>query len=380
MTASHLDFYTRYGISPVRQDISDLRRHFERREALYRHLGLLPGFFPQRTVLEVGPGGGYNSIYTASLAPSRYVLVEGNPTGVVEIRQLFAGFPELASRIEIVHSSLEAYRPDTRFDFVFCEGLLSGVQNPEEILAALAAATAPGGVLVVTAVDHLSHFPETIRRAFAQRAIDPEEGLEQKVAKILPMMLPHLATLWGMSRRQDDWVIDNLLHPGSIIPLINFPGIAECLRPNLEFYAASPHFATDWRWYKAVVGEDRRYSDAAVETWWANAHSLLDYRTVLPPRDAEENRRLYALCTEARRALELFEAAREEGHFDRFLAGLEHIVAETSRFSPAIAEALREASTLLGAARLDPAKVASASKFGPLFGRGQQYFSFAALG
>jgi predicted O-methyltransferase YrrM len=127
MTASHLDFYTRYGISPVRQDISDLRRHFERREALYRHLGLLPGFFPQRTVLEVGPGGGYNSIYTASLAPSRYVLVEGNPTGVVEIRQLFAGFPELASRIEIVHSSLEEYRPDTRFDFVFCEGLLSGV-------------------------------------------------------------------------------------------------------------------------------------------------------------------------------------------------------------------------------------------------------------
>lgn len=42
MTASHLEFYTKFNISPVRQDISDLSRHFQRREALYRQLGILP--------------------------------------------------------------------------------------------------------------------------------------------------------------------------------------------------------------------------------------------------------------------------------------------------------------------------------------------------
>ena len=41
---SLVDFYRRHGISPVRQDITDLETHFTRRAGLYRHLGLLPGF------------------------------------------------------------------------------------------------------------------------------------------------------------------------------------------------------------------------------------------------------------------------------------------------------------------------------------------------
>src|SRR5438045_7944899 len=72
MTESLLDFYRRHGISPVRQDIRNLDVHFARRAALYRHLGLLPTFLLGRTILEIGPGSGFNSVYTASLGPSRY--------------------------------------------------------------------------------------------------------------------------------------------------------------------------------------------------------------------------------------------------------------------------------------------------------------------
>ena len=105
---SLVDFYRRYGISPVHQDISDLPRHFARRAALYRHLGILPAFVRGRSVIEVGPGSGFNSLYTASLGPSRYVLVEGNPRGVRDMTTLFGQFGSLCETIEIVPSLIEA--------------------------------------------------------------------------------------------------------------------------------------------------------------------------------------------------------------------------------------------------------------------------------
>jgi SAM-dependent methyltransferase len=326
-------------------------------------------------VLEVGPGGGYNSLHTASLGPSHYVLVEGNPAGIRDMKALFAAHPEWTRSVEIVAQRVEDWRPAASFDFVFCEGVLSGVPNPEEVLNKLSDATAPGGLLVITCVDHLSHFPETLRRALAQLSVDPSDDLAAKVATILPMMQPHLASLPGMSRRHDDWVIDNLIHPGSIIPLINFPEAIAVLASRFEFYAASPHFTADWRWYKAIVGRDWTFNASAIEQFWAQAHNMLDYRRVLPPRDPVANQRLYDLCTGARAQLEIFERTRAPRFLERFRKLLDEIVADARRFSAEVADGLAEAARLLASDRPDPAAVAGAGRFGPLFGRGQQYLS-----
>ena len=40
-----LEYYIKEGISPVHQDTSDLNKHFQIRESLYRLLGLIPSFF-----------------------------------------------------------------------------------------------------------------------------------------------------------------------------------------------------------------------------------------------------------------------------------------------------------------------------------------------
>lgn len=380
MTASHLAFYTAHGISPVRQDISDLSRHFQRRTALYRQLGILPGFLRDKRVLEVGPGGGFNALHTASLGPRQFTVVEANPTGIEHMRSLFAGFQEWTERIEIVQSRIEDYRPRERFDFVFCEGVLSGVPNPEEVLNGLANAVAPGGILVTTCVDHLSHFSETLRRVFAQLIVTPEDDIDAKVVKILPVVEPHLATLRDMSRRHDDWVIDNLIHPGSIIPLVNTPETIVILADRFDFYAASPHFMSDWRWYKSLVGDAWDFNHVAIEQWWMNAHSLLDYRVVLPPRAVEKNQVLYELCTKAREQVELFERGRDYDFIYRFRHYLDAIIVEVRGFSAEIASALGEAASLLATERPDPQAVARAIEFGALFGRGQQYLSLSKKG
>ncbi|OIQ93704.1 tRNA (mo5U34)-methyltransferase [mine drainage metagenome] len=374
MSASHLDFYKKFKISPVRQDISDLERHFRRRQALYRHLGILPGYVAGRRVCEVGPGSGYNSIYTASLGPAYYELVEGNPTGIEQIRDLFSAYPQWTADIAITAARIEDYRATAAFDLVLCEGVLTGVTNPEEILNALAQAVKLGGMLVVSCVDHLSQFPETIRRVFADLATHSEQTLEQKVASILPLVSPHLQTLSGMSRRHDDWIIDNLIHPGAVIPLINFPEVIAVLAHEFQFLSSSPNFVQDWRWYKDIVGGNYDFNHNAIEQYWRHAHNLMDFRITMPPRDPIANIRLYDLCTEARLRVERFEKSRAAGLLVEFRELLEEISADLSVVSPLTTAALDEAADLLKTGA--PERLATASLFAPLFGRGMQYLSF----
>lgn len=380
MNSSHLSFYGDNQISPVRQDIDDFAAHTRRRDALYRHLGILPAFIRGRSVVEVGPGSGHNSLHTASLAPSRYVLVEGNRRGIMDINALFAEAGGLPSWVEIVASSIECFETDEQFDFVFCEGLLSGVPNPEEVLDRLSALTKEGGVMTVTCVDHLSHFSETVRRALAQRLVSPDDELGDKVAAILRMYAPHLELLQGMSRRHDDWVIDNLIHPGSIIPIINIPELVVVLAERFDFYSSSPRFISDWRWYKSIVSADAGFNNGAIEQYWAQAHNLLDHEFILPPRAITDNQRLYDLCTTARTALQQFELTRNSSFIGTFVEILREITADVSGFNELAAEGLSEAAALLVKEKIDPQMVAQAKKFARLFGRGQQYISFSKRG
>ena len=151
------------------------------------------------------------------------------------------------------------------------------------------------------------------------------------------------------------------------------------LAPRFEFYASSPHIITDWRWYKAIVGDDWGFNLQAIEQFWAQAHNLLDYRKVLPPRDPLANQRLYDLCTAARAQLERFERRRDFTFMANFRELLGKITEDVRYFSNDVAEALAEAAELIGADRPDARAVGEAAKFGALFGRGQQYISLTRM-
>jgi len=379
MTESLLEFYRRHRISPVRQDIHDLRAHFGRRAGLYRHLGILPGFVRGRTALEVGPGSGFNSLYTASLGPSRYVLLEANPRGVDDIRQLFSHYPGLAERIEVIPASVDDYAGTERFTFVFCEGMLAlaGVPDPRMLLRTVARNTEPGGVLVITCIDAVSDFSEVLRRFIAQWLIDPARELAGHVEQLLPVFAPHLSTLAGMNRRHDDWIVDNLLNPASIGPLLSIPDAIAALADQFDVFGASPRLLTDWRWYKAIAGESDRFNELAVEAYWANVHNLLDYRGVWAPRDRIDNQRLYDACATVRGAVREYERERDRSIIAVVLGGLDTIAASVRSFSPVTSDALAEVRAALAQPTLDAAAVAASRGFGPWFGRGQQYLSFS---
>ena len=380
VSISLVDFYRRHGISPVRQDISNLEAHFSRRAGLYRHLGLLPAFFRGRTVLEIGPGGGFNSLYTATLQPSRYVLLEGNPAGVDGIERLFGEFPALRERIEIVSSLIEDYETDERFDFVLCEGVLglAGVPDPAVLLRAIAKFTAPGGVLVITCNDAISDFPETLRRLFAQLLITPLQTLADQVAILTPVFAPHLVSLSGMSRRHDDWVIDNLLASNAIGPYLSIPEAISAIDEfGFDIFSSSPHYGIDWRWYKTLLPGTTEYNTRGIQQYWENAHNLFDYRRLFPSRDGGANKDLYRQCEAIRALVREYERTRDSSVVAGVRSRLDDMERATRLFSPDIADALGDARELLTAVPPSPQAIASSGLFGPWFGRGQQYLSFS---
>jgi len=111
-----LTFYQEHNISPVSQDISDTKKHFYRRDSLFRLLGIPPLLVNGLSVIEFGPGSGHNAVFTASLSPSKYVLVDGNTLGLTQTKEKL---DQLSFRnYQIVNSLFLDYVSDERFNLV----------------------------------------------------------------------------------------------------------------------------------------------------------------------------------------------------------------------------------------------------------------------
>jgi SAM-dependent methyltransferase len=365
-----IDFYAGNGISPVAQDISDLGRHFRRRDSLYRFLGLPPAFLRGRTVIEFGPGSGHNALFTASLEPSRYVLVDANPKGLADTRRLLAE-RGLDEPCEVVESLFENFTTDERFDLVVAEGLLSFQRSPEKLLTALARFVRPGGLLFITTMSPLSYLAEIARRLMRDALIAPDAPAMEQLAALRPLLGPHLAHLPGRSRPVDDWLLDNVVQP-IYGELLSAPRAIAALAGEFDLHGGSPRYFTDLRWYKDVAGEERGFNAIGISEYRRRAANMADHRLDLPPHDeafGEELEREAEAVWTAMQALEL-EGRRDA--FDDGACGIEQIAQRLKPVAPETAAAFAEAAERLAAG----GPFEDMTRFPALWGRGQQYLSF----
>ena len=111
----HLEFYLLHGITPVHQNISNLSIHMERRNSLYRYLGLPSSYFMGKKILEVGPASGHNSLYVAACHPDQFDLLEPNPVAVNEIHELYSHFNVPHTTPNVISQTLEAFERDKSY-------------------------------------------------------------------------------------------------------------------------------------------------------------------------------------------------------------------------------------------------------------------------
>ena len=368
MSKSHAEFYIEHNISPVSQDISDKQRHYERRESLFRSLGIVPKFVSGRSVLEFGPGSGHNALYTASLLPRKYELIDANPKGVVETRERLKQFNN--SNIKITESLFENFETKLKFDLVWAEGCLPHQRDPLRLLKHIASFVDVGGLLCVSINNGVSYLSETIRRLFRDRYFSTDKDIYIQIKEIRPYMEGHLKSLKGMTRSVDDWLLDSIVHPFKDRKLLSIPDVISTLGDNFDTYGTSPKFLMDWRWYKEVAGESKLFNQVALERYYQTNLNLLDYRIEFDPHSVEFGKILEDLGSnvwDLMRSIEHGDSSAWVSLFDVLTKLSEHV----RPLAPLTSKTITEAVMLLE----DGSRDSVLELMPTWWGRGQQYLS-----
>ncbi len=361
-------FYESNNISPVSQDITDLNKHFQRRESLFRSLGVLPGLVKEAKVLEFGPGSGHNALYTASLSPGQYELVDGNLKGVQETRERLTSFS--SAHIKVHHALFDEFQTDTKFDLVWAEGCLPHQSRPLPLLKHVASFVLKGGVVCVSTSNGISYLSEAFRRLFRDRFFDTTGDVHAQACQLTPYLQPHLQHLSSMSRPVEDWILDSIVQPLQDRSLLSVPEVITCLANRFDVYGSSPRFLTDWRWYKDIVGDNRGFNEKALDNYYQNNLNLLDYPFEFPAHSQEFGEKLEQMGSRSWDLMCRIEHGEELAWQD-FFTLMQELCAHIDKQAPVTAEAIREAVILLQSGQPDM----ELKQFPQWWGRGQQYLS-----
>ncbi|NQU61776.1 MAG: class I SAM-dependent methyltransferase [Rhodospirillales bacterium] len=371
----HLEFYREKGISPVRQDLSDMGRHLARREALYRSMGLLPMTFRDRTVLEVAPGSGDNSLFVAACNPKVFDLLEPNPVAIDDIETLYRSFDTPHRNPKVIPEKLEDFQPEAAYDVILCEGWLGGSDKERQLLGKLSGFVAPEGALVISFLPVVGAVPTMLRRLLAYRILSADADFETQTGILTAAFGTHLDTMPKMSRAHASWVQDNILNPAVLAQVLLPKTVFETLGDDFTIYGSNPRLFTDWRWYKSVSGEAHEENALFLEAFEGSAHNFLDYRIAHPPRDAEANRVLEAASLALYEAVPEAEGEGTDTYEKRIAPHLRVIIENLADIAPETVKGLEEAQALLERETLGVGDIAEASLFAGLFGREMCYLT-----
>lgn len=253
MRNDYLDYYGEHNISPVNQDISDFDLHLRKRLKLYHQCGLSNRTFINADVLEVGPGGGENSLCLYELGVNHVDLVEPNPQGVQNLRNLYGKYKLNSNSYTIFDSSIEEYRTNKKYDIIVAEGFIQYLDNKEFIIDKLKSFARPSTIILITCADDACIFIDLIKRIVSNYLVKDVKEYNKKVEILTDFFAPQLSNLTGMSRNAKQWVQDNILNPAvtnenelSLIDAMDFFG------EDYVVMGTSPSIFTDWSWYKDI--------------------------------------------------------------------------------------------------------------------------------
>jgi 2-polyprenyl-3-methyl-5-hydroxy-6-metoxy-1,4-benzoquinol methylase len=378
-----LPYYTRHGISPVHYRVDSIEAHFDRRDSLYRSLGLPPLAFRNHRVLEVAAGSGQNSLYVASCLPQTYDLVEPNTAGIRDIRKTYEGYAGSHTPPTLHEVQFENYKPDEAYDVVICENWLGSMPQDLAAIGKLASLVKPGGVLVITSVPVSGFFANTMRKLLALRLTDPTLPFDQKTEYLVGIFSPHLATIGDMTRNHRDWVQDTMLLPAYLDIALSFDAVTRAVGADMEFLASFPRFAPDWRWFKGLVGDRRRFNEHMLTSFGVNLHNFIDHRTLWPTRAADDNARLETLFKSLHSTALALQATGAAHDRNATLAFVEEIggylsalARELGQIDQDMAAAVAELKSVWDHPAMDAAMVRDMRLFSSLFGRETVYVSY----
>lgn len=366
---SFLDTYNKLENVPTRQNIADIETHFRRRSALYRSLGFVPSHLKGKDIIEFGPGSGENSIFLASLCPRSYTLVDGTSSSIKSLERIRSLHYPAEAKADIFQADFFDFHSNETFEAVFCEGAIPTQAEPHRLLRHIASFVKPGGILVITTMDSVSFLSEAIRRLLARLYIGEAKLELSHVPQLLSFFENDLNQLQGMSRRREDWIIDQIIHPWNGPPF-SISTALDVLKAEFSAQGTSPRFLTDWRWYKTIDKEDDGFAAALNNSYFCELHNFLDWRFVLPPAEVGQNTHLLSLADEVYETEFRMETGESPLTSKPTIDLLRKVLSECPHVHPVTCKGIQKAIDTLSSNQ-----VANECDVGGWWGRGQQYIS-----
>lgn len=253
MKNDQLEYYVKHNISPEHQNIKDMDVHYARRKKLYRQCGIPEIAFRNADMLEVGPGGGYNTLAFFYWGCKHIDLVEANPQGIKDIEQLFKEQGIDNNKYDIFECTVENYDVDRKYDIIIAEGFLSNLYNREEVIEKLKKLVSKNGIIVITCSDKVGYFIEIIKRLIGHVMTKEIPTFEEKVKYLVDVYKPQLERLRGVSKLPEDWVKDNIFNPEITNEMqFTLAQAIQCFEKDFEILGSSPHIFTDYSWSKDI--------------------------------------------------------------------------------------------------------------------------------
>lgn len=374
----HLQFYLENKISPVRQDVSNLKKHLERRRSLYRYLGIIPLLVEGRAVLEVGPGAGHNSLFVSSCLPARLDLLEPNPVARHGIDTLFENFPLHHTAPRVISLPLEQFDPHDGdgYDIVISEGWLGVSPHERKLMTKLSRFVRRGGVLAVTLASPIGMLANTLRRILGHMLTRHASAFEEKTTILLDAFCTHLETMEDMSRPYADWVQDTLLNPGFLTVHPTPEMFLEDVGKHFTIFNSFPRIHSDWRWYKSLYGDKCKFDNVFLQSYYSQCHNFFNFRELSPSsRPPDENKHLEAYCFSLLALVAEFEDRGEEIPLDRISGLIKNIRKNLASVSEEWIACIDECLVLMHDPQLTVDRVARMEKMKGVFGRELLYVS-----
>lgn len=263
MENDFLEYYGEHQISPVKQDVSDLEIHFNRRKKLYRQCGIPSIAFRNAQILEVGPGGGYNTLALFHWAGKHVDLVEANAWGRKDMEALFAQQKIPSDKYDVFPCKIEDYETDKKYDFIIAEGFLQNLYNQKEVISKLQDLTADNGVVVITCTDAVCYFIELMKRLVGWALVADITDYDERVEYLTGFFAPQLAELKGVSRSAREWVQDQILDTPNVNGMeLSLLQAIDYFSDGFDVLGCSPRMFTDYSWYKDIWYDTRNdYED-----------------------------------------------------------------------------------------------------------------------
>lgn len=367
-----VSFYGKHNISPVRQNLSDINLHYLRRQKLYRSLGLAPFCFKDKMVLEIGPGGGYNSLAYFQWG-AHVEFVEPNPKAQNEIPQLLKSHGVQENQWKFaLKGKIEDLNETTKYDLVIAEGFIPGLTNRGQVFKKASAILHSGGVLVVTCADDVSIIFDILKRIVAFKLIENISDFDKKVHILTEGFSSHLKSLKHASRLVEDWVIDTFLNTAWFGDFFSIEDCIVELAPEFDFQGSSPRIFTDYSWYKDVEYDQ---NESYIRQFQEKRHLLIMTGLKESLRKPEENKKLAQIALDIRTHLNELEKTPSSKNWDRMIDLVNALSEETADLEPQVLEAIQEALGLLKQKTLSAKQISDSKKLATAFGRSQQYVS-----